>query len=321
MQLDCGRVVDLQEGMPRRLRIQERNALYHVINRGNYRSDVFESEGACEAFERVLAAACERYEWKIHAYVIMRNHFHLALETPLPNLAEGMHWLLGTFAVRFNRFRKEQGHVFQGRYRALLIENAAALARVADYIHLNPVRAHAVLPVDVACYRWGSLKLLPAKGRPDWLMGTDVLRQRGLSDDDEGWAAYISRLITLAADEQEQIRLGFDRMTKGWAIGTTGWRRAVARELDAMDLAVGADQSEINSLKEMRWAAALAAGLKKTKRRASDLARDRKGAPWKRELAIALRESTGASCSWIAKNLHMGNPASVRVYVCEGRQI
>jgi len=61
----------------------------------------------------------------------MRNHFHLALETPLPNLAEGLHWLLGTFAVRFNRFRKEQGHVFQGRYRALLIEDAAALTRVA----------------------------------------------------------------------------------------------------------------------------------------------------------------------------------------------
>ncbi len=270
---------------------------------------------------RVLEAVCKRYEWKIHAYVIMRNHFHLALETLHPNLADGMHWFLSTFAIRFNRFRKEQGHVFQGRYRALLIEDAAALARVADYIHLNPVRAHAVLPVDVARYRWSSLKLLPVESRPDWLSGSDVLRQRGLSDDDKGWADYICGLITLAADEQEQIRLGFDRMSKGWAIGTTGWCRAVARELDAMDLAVGADPSEINSLKEVRWAAALAAELKKTKRRASDLARDRKGAPWKRDLAIALRESTGASCSWLAKTLHMGSPASVRVYICEGRRI
>ncbi len=309
--------------MPRRLRIQEQNALYHVINRGNYRSDVFESEGACEAFAQMLEDTCKRYEWKVHAYVIMRNHFHVALETPLPNLADGMHWLLGTFATRFNRFRKEQGHVFQGRYRALLIEDAAALVRVADYIHLNPVRAHAVLPVDIASYRWSSLKRLQTEGqgRPRWLTGTDILRQRGLSDDAEGWADYISGLVALATDEREQLRLGFDRMSRGWAIGTTGWRRAVARDLDAMDLAVGADQWEIRSLKETRWAAVLAEELKKRRRRASDLVRDRKGAPWKREIAVALRESSGASCGWIAKTLHMGSPESVRVYVCEGRRI
>ncbi len=307
--------------MPRRQRIQDRNALYHVINRGNYRSDVFETEGACEAFTAVLGSACERYGWKIHAYVIMRNHFHLALETPLPNLTDGMHWLLSTFAIRFNRFRREQGHVFQGRYRALLIEDAAALARVADYIHLNPVRAHAVLPADVARYRWSSLKLFSMEGRPQWLTGKDSLGQRGLLDNAEGWADCIAGLIALGADEQAQSRLGFDRMSTGWAIGTTGWCRAVARDLDTRSLAVGADQVEIQSLKEACWAEALAAKLKKMKRRASDLSRDRKGAPWKREIAFALRESTGASCSWIAKTLHMGSPASVRVYLCEARRI
>ena len=83
----------------------------------------------------------------------MRNHFHLASKTPAPNVTEGMHWLLGTFANRFNRFRDERGHLFQGRYQAQLIEDALALGRVVDYIHLNPVRAGLVAPeaVGIPC--------------------------------------------------------------------------------------------------------------------------------------------------------------------------
>ena len=89
--------------MARKLRIQFENAIYHVINRGNYRQDVFDSVGAAMAFESALAEASEIFEWRLHAYVIMRNHFHLALETPRANLVEGMHWLSGTYATRFNR--------------------------------------------------------------------------------------------------------------------------------------------------------------------------------------------------------------------------
>ena len=100
-----------------------------------------------------LDEACRRHRWRVHAYVVMRNHFHLALETPAPNLTVGMHWLLGTFANRFNRFRDERGHLFQGRYQAQLIEDASALGRVVDYSHLNPVRAGLVAPeaVGIPC--------------------------------------------------------------------------------------------------------------------------------------------------------------------------
>ena len=110
--------------MPRRRRLQYAGALYHVINRGNYRLPVFGSPGAARAFETPLSEASERHHWRIHAHVVMRNHFHLALETPWPNLIAGMHWLESTFATRFNRFRSERGHVFQGRYQSLLIEEA-----------------------------------------------------------------------------------------------------------------------------------------------------------------------------------------------------
>jgi putative transposase len=92
--------------MARKLRIDYGGAIYHVINRGNYRRDLFETVGAAAAFLRVLFEATGRFGWKIHAYVLMCNHFHLAVETPQPNLVQGMHWLQSTLATRFNRFRK-----------------------------------------------------------------------------------------------------------------------------------------------------------------------------------------------------------------------
>ena len=91
--------------MPRRLRIQFSGARYHVINRGNFRQSVFAATGAAAAFERTLAEAIERYQWRAHAFVILSTHFHLAIETPEPNLSEGMHWLLTTFCSRHNRYR------------------------------------------------------------------------------------------------------------------------------------------------------------------------------------------------------------------------
>ena len=101
--------------MARKLRIEFPRALYHVINRGNYRRDVFASEGAADAFVEALAECVARNQWKLYAYVVMRNHFHLVIETSEANLSLGMHWLLSTIATRFNRFRNERGHLFQGR--------------------------------------------------------------------------------------------------------------------------------------------------------------------------------------------------------------
>lgn len=83
-----------------------------MINRGNYRSFVFESDGSKRAFEVTLFEACERFGWRLHAYCLMGNHFHLCLSTPEGNLSAGMGWLQGTFAQRFNRFRKAVDHLF-----------------------------------------------------------------------------------------------------------------------------------------------------------------------------------------------------------------
>ena len=126
--------------MARKLRLEFPGACYHLINRGNYRADLFRTEGAKAAFEACLFAACARSGWVLHAFVLMSNHYHLAVETPDGNLVAGMQWLQATFANRFNRLRRERGHLFQGRYKSLLVEEGDALGQVCHYIHLNPVR-------------------------------------------------------------------------------------------------------------------------------------------------------------------------------------
>ena len=143
--------------MPRPLRIEYAGACFHVINRGNYRRNLFTGSGAAATFERTLAEAAERFHWRIHAYVVMSNHFHLAVQIAEPNLSDGMKWLQGTWIRRYNSLRRLVGRPFQGRYKALLVEPGHAFAQVCHYIHLNPVRARLVSPAQAVKYATGSL--------------------------------------------------------------------------------------------------------------------------------------------------------------------
>ena len=138
--------------MPRKQRIEYPGAIYHVMSRGNYRKELFLRQNTGEAFERCLFEAVDRCGWKLHAHVVMSNHFHLVVETPEPNLVVGMKWLQSTFATRFNRLRKERGHVFQGRYKAILIGSDRPLLGLVDYVHLNPVRAKSCTLPELKTY-------------------------------------------------------------------------------------------------------------------------------------------------------------------------
>ncbi len=129
--------------MPRSPRIQYAGARYHVISRGNRRERILEGSGDKEVFLATLDEACARTGWFLHAYVLMDNHFHLLLETPEPNLSDGMRWLQGTYGNRYNRIHNLVGHVWQGRYKSPVIsdEGDDHFLRVSRYIHLNPARA------------------------------------------------------------------------------------------------------------------------------------------------------------------------------------
>jgi len=130
--------------MARPLRIEFAGALYHVTSRGNERDDIFLDDDNRALWLEVLERACERFNWLVHAYCQMGNHWHLLVETPDGNLSKGMRQLNGVYTQRFNRTHNRVGHVYQGRYKAILVQKDAYLLELSRYIVLNPVRAGMV---------------------------------------------------------------------------------------------------------------------------------------------------------------------------------
>ena len=126
--------------MARPLRIEFEGALYHLLARGNSRQAIFESDGDRERFVIFLAESAERFEVAVHGFVLMGNHFHLLAGTRRANLTRWMHWLMVAYSVYFNRRHRRSGHVLQGRYKSLLVEDGEYLLALSRYLHLNPVR-------------------------------------------------------------------------------------------------------------------------------------------------------------------------------------
>jgi REP element-mobilizing transposase RayT len=296
--------------MARKLRLEFPGAIYHVINRGNYRSWIFDSPGTKRAFADCLFAACVRAGWRLHAFVIMGNHYHLALETPRANLAAGMHWLQSAFATRFNRYRDERGHVFQGRYKSLLVEAGDPLAMVCDYIHLNPVRAGLVSVSRLARYRLSSYWYLqnPAK-RPNCLQPATALSVRGLADTATGRRGYDAYLAWAAAEGPAGKSEAYVSLSKGWALGTEGFKHALVSDHALVSTMRAWERGNAREVRELAWAENLARLVGKIP--PAQREDRRQSAPWKVRVAVRLRATTDASNGWLAAQLHMGSGAYV----------
>ena len=142
--------------MARPLRIEYEGALYHLTSRGNARERIFFTDSDREAFLGILGDVVERFGWLCHAYCLMTNHYHLLIETPNANLSRGMRHLNGVYTQWINRHNKRTGHIFQGRFRSILVEKESHLLELARYVVLNPVRAKMVRsPRD---WRWSSYR-------------------------------------------------------------------------------------------------------------------------------------------------------------------
>jgi REP element-mobilizing transposase RayT len=121
------------------------------------------------AFLTWLDEACGKTGWRVHAWCLMSNHSHLPMETPRANRVEGLQWLQGMFSTRFNRLRRERGHLFQGRYRSLLVDAAGGLGPPCHSIHLNPVRAKLWSVAQLPAWPWSSVHgLMAPKPHPSW---------------------------------------------------------------------------------------------------------------------------------------------------------
>ena len=300
--------------MARPLRFEYPGAMYHVINRGNYRSWIFEDEGAKKSFEKTLFESCIEHSWVLHAYCVMGNHFHLALETPEGNLSAGMGWLQSAFAMRFNRYRKENGHVFQGRFKSIVVEDAPRMAWLCHYIHLNPARA-GIVPVGLLRkYRYSSLHWLiqGRKGRPGFLKFSGMLEScGGLKDGPVGRRKYLEYLAWLNEDEPRQKTYLFDRMSKGWAHGSREFKTTLIedRKLGAAERALDGDAGL--EAKELIWESALEKCLLALGKGQHEIETDQKSADWKVACCAALRQTVRCPSKWISENLNMGAVAGV----------
>jgi putative transposase len=161
--------------MARPLRIEYSEAIYHITSRGNARKKIYSDDEDRENFFVVLGTVVKKYNWLCHAYCLMDNHYHLLVETPDANLSKGMRQLNGVYTQLYNRRHRRPGHLFQGRYRAILVDKDNYLLELCRYVVLNPVRAKLVeLPEH---WKWSSyaatvgLKKVPEYLSVDWILG------------------------------------------------------------------------------------------------------------------------------------------------------
>jgi len=162
--------------MARPLRIEFDGALYHVTSRGNARAPVFIADENRVLFLDILKKTCDRFNWLCHAYCLMDNHYHLVIETPDGSLSKGMRQLNGVYTQSFNKRNQRVGHVFQGRYKTIVIEKESYLLQVSRYVVLNPVRAKMV--ESPAEWKWSSYRGTAGIGKPHAVLTTDwILKQ------------------------------------------------------------------------------------------------------------------------------------------------
>ncbi len=295
--------------MPRQLRIEYPGAIYHVMNRGDQREDIFADDDDRRRFRSTLEEACTKTEWQVHAYCLMRNHFHLVVETPQANLVAGMRWLLGVYTKRFNIRHKLCGHLFAGRYKALVVDGSGTgyLRTVCDYVHLNPVRAKLIKPTAaLESFGWSSYGeyLKPPKRRAPWLRVDRLLGEHGVPKDSTAGRQEFARRMELRRAEEQGADYGLIR--RGWCLGSEEFRQellaAAVQRVGASHY--GADRHETGEQKAERIV------IEETKRlgwQKGDLQRRRKGDKGKVAVARRSRRETTMSLKWIAQRLQMGS--------------
>jgi putative transposase len=210
--------------MARPLRIEYEGAVYHVTSRGNAREDVYQDDKDRSRFLKILGDVVARFNWICHAYCLMQNHYHLLIETPEADLSRGMHLLNGVYTQWFNREHRRVGHLYQGRFKATLVEKENYLLELARYIVLNPVRAGIVK--QASDWPWSSYGATAGLNtRSEWLNTDWLLSQFGSSR--KGASTAYRRFV--------QQGIGIDvqgAMKGGWILGSDEFVNSIRPLLD-----------------------------------------------------------------------------------------
>ncbi len=305
--------------MARPIRIEYGGAVYHVMARGNQGQAIFADDLDRRVWLMTLGEACAKTGWRIHAYVLMPDHYHLLVETAEGNLVAGMKWLQGTYTQRYNSRQAVFGHLFQGRYKALVVDGAAGnyLGVVSTYIHLNPARAGLV--AALGRYRWSSSPwyLKGRRQRPDWLVTERVLGNLGLGPEDRpGYGAYLEgRVLELGVlAGRKALAAEWKKIRRGWYLGGEGFRGRMLKKIKAT-LGQGRAASYAGPAKQAHGEAeaerVLEAGMKVLGLAAGCLAERPKGLAEKQVLAWWLRRRTIMGRRWVSERLWMGEESGV----------
>jgi putative transposase len=305
--------------MARPLRIQYPGAVYHVMARGSHGQAIFADDKDRQRFLETLAETCQKTGWRVHAYVLMGNHYHLLIETPEGNLVAGMKWLQSAYTQRYNRRHKLFGHLFQGRYKAVIVDENEPMyfQVVSTYIHLNPARAGLVKVGQqrLKSYRWSSYGwyLSRAGKKPSWLERQRVMGSLGLDErQGKGYEAYMEgRVLELGRPSmRKQLQEQWKALRRGWYVGDKSF---MERLVDGLERAAQGRHRESHSGPARRAHDEAAAELNLGKAMRSlglneeSLKALPKGSPEKAVLAWWLRENTTVAVRWVSQRLEMGH--------------
>jgi putative transposase len=193
--------------MARQWRIEYPGALYHVKSRGNAGQDIFESDDDRRLFLDLIGGLSERFNIEVYAYVLMGNHYHLLLKTLDANLSKAMQWLGTTYTRKYNLSHYTNGHLFQGRFKSIIVENDAYLLRLSCYIHRNPLRAGVV--ERLADYQWSSYPLYACKKKPPgWLKTGTILNQLSGVDRQKAYRNKVGQYSEENSSIWEDVKYG-----------------------------------------------------------------------------------------------------------------
>ena len=310
-------------GMPRKARVEFAGALYHLLDRGDRQEAIFHDDADRELFLATLAQACTRCGWRVNALVLMTNHYHLLVETPEANLVSGMRWFQTTYTVRFNRRHALSGHLFQGRYKAVVVDPEARgySITLSDYIHLNPVRARMISLQDrLYDYQWSSYRWYATRaGRPSWFESERVLGELGLEDTREGRRHYVERMRVRAVEEfSGRLAAEREELRRGWCLGGESFRERMLALLDSAGerfrrgKAIDGAVRRSHDLEEAERL--LRVGLEQVALERTALPALKRNDPRKIAIALLIRGRTAVANEWIARELALGHVSSVSRY-------
>lgn len=302
--------------MARKLRVEYPGAIYHVMNRGDRREPIFKDDVDRRRFLETLGEVCGKTDWQVLAYCLMPNHFHLVVETPQGNLVAGMKWFLGTYTSRFNRRHKVFGHLFSGRYKALIVDGNGDgyLRTVCDYVHLNPARSRGsgMLKPEQRLreYSWSSWpEYLKSPGkRWPWLRTERLLGEYHLPKDSAAGRRRLEEALEQRRSAEEGVE--FKAIRRGWFFGNDTLKQELLAQMSEQ---AGKSHygEELRESAEAKAERIVVEELKRLRLAEDELNKRRKGDPEKTRIAWRLRRETTVTLGWISKRLRMGSPSMV----------